>query len=48
MTNGKAFFFHTMLCGVPYKVWPRFGVGLPTPNDPIKKAFHRHARLHGS
>lgn len=31
--------------GSHHRVWPRFGVGHPTPNDPIKKLPHKHAQV---
>lgn len=35
----EAAFFRVLLC--LQKVWPRFRVGLPTSNDPIKKTPYR-------
>lgn len=32
--------------GCHQKAWPRFRVGLPTSNAPIKKIPHTHTQLH--
>ena len=43
----KASFSVSFYVGCHQKAWPRFRVGLPTSNGPIKKIPHTHAQLHG-